>query len=164
MTISQTPPNAPKSLCGCANCAPFAPRRKFLSGSIAALALAGGGLNLLSGRPAAAQTTLEPDEALKELFDGNARFVAQELTAFNDDLHILKDNTIAKQEPFAAVLSCADSRVPVELLSTKASAMSSSRGSQAISVRRRSLRASNTAPARWELGRSSCLAIPAAGR
>ena len=116
MTICQTPPNEPKSLCGCANCAPFAPRRKFLSGSIAALALAGGGLNLLSGRPAAAQTTLEPDEALKELFDGNARFVAQELTAFNDDLHILKDNTIAKQEPFAAVLSCADSRVPVEML------------------------------------------------
>lgn len=116
MTISRTSPNAPTSICGCANCAQFPPRRKFLSGSIAALALAGGGLNLLFGRPAAAQTTLEPDQALKELFDGNARFVAEELTAFNDDLHILKDNTIAKQEPFAAVLSCADSRVPVEML------------------------------------------------
>lgn len=116
MTNNRTLPNAPKSICGCAVCAPFPPRRKFLSGSIAALALAGGGLNLFSGRPAAAQSTLEPDEALKELFDGNARFVAQELTAFNDDLHILKDNTIAKQEPFAAVLSCANSRVPVEML------------------------------------------------
>jgi carbonic anhydrase len=28
----------------------------------------------------------------------------------------LKQNTIEKQEPFAAVLSCADSRVPIELV------------------------------------------------
>ncbi|MGH9675939.1 MAG: carbonic anhydrase [Candidatus Acidiferrum sp.] len=75
-----------------------------------------GGLNLLSARRAAAQTMLEPDDALKALIEGNARFVAQELTSFDDDLHILKDNTIDKQEPFAAVLSCADSRVPIELV------------------------------------------------
>ncbi len=36
--------------------------------------------------------------------------------SFDEDLTILKQNTVAKQEPFAAVLSCADSRVPVELL------------------------------------------------
>ncbi len=116
MTIIPSPPDAPGSICACASCAPFLPRRKFLSGSMAAMALAGGGLDLLSARPAAAQATLDPDEALKQLFDGNGRFVAQELTSFDDDLRILKDNTVAKQEPFAAVLSCADSRVPVELL------------------------------------------------
>jgi carbonic anhydrase len=31
-------------------------------------------------------------------------------------LAILKKNTVEKQEPFASVLSCADSRVPVELI------------------------------------------------
>ncbi len=29
---------------------------------------------------------------------------------------MLKERTVAKQEPFAAILSCADSRVPVELV------------------------------------------------
>ena len=33
-----------------------------------------------------------------------------------EDLSILRQNTVAKQEPFAAVLSCADLRVPVELV------------------------------------------------
>src|SRR5271154_4692696 len=48
--------------------------------------------------------------------DGNARFVAGRLASFDEDLAILKQNTIEKQEPFAALLSCADSRVPVELV------------------------------------------------
>ena len=48
--------------------------------------------------------------------DGNARFVSGGLTSFDEDLAILKQKTVAKQEPFAAVLSCADSRVPVELV------------------------------------------------
>jgi carbonic anhydrase len=33
-----------------------------------------------------------------------------------EDLAILRQYTAEKQEPFAAVLSCADSRVPVELI------------------------------------------------
>jgi len=36
--------------------------------------------------------------------------------SFDEDLAELKQNTAEKQEPFAAVLSCADSRVPVELI------------------------------------------------
>src|SRR5262249_42877375 len=32
-----------------------------------------------------------------------------------EDLRLLKQKTVEKQEPFAAVLSCADSRVPVEI-------------------------------------------------
>ena len=47
---------------------------------------------------------------------GNARFVENNLTSFNEDLTILKQHTVPKQEPFAAVMSCADSRVPVELV------------------------------------------------
>ena len=65
---------------------------------------------------AAAQTSLPPAAAMQALLDGNKRFVAQRLTSFDEDLTILRQNTVAKQEPFAAVLSCADSRVPVELL------------------------------------------------
>jgi carbonic anhydrase len=69
----------------------------------------------LATRPAAAQSTLSPDAALQELLDGNKRYVAQRLTSFDDDLAILRQNNVEKQQPFAAVLSCADSRVPVEI-------------------------------------------------
>ena len=65
---------------------------------------------------AAAQTLLSPDAALQQLVDGNARFTEGRMTSFNEDLSILKAKTVEKQEPFAAVLSCADSRVPVELI------------------------------------------------
>jgi carbonic anhydrase len=47
---------------------------------------------------------------------GNNGFVQGKLASFDEDLAILKEHTVAKQEPFAAVLSCADSRVPVELI------------------------------------------------
>ena len=53
---------------------------------------------------------------MQELIDGNRRFMSGRLNSFDQDLAILKQNTIEKQEPFAAVLSCADSRVPVELI------------------------------------------------
>jgi carbonic anhydrase len=56
------------------------------------------------------------DAALRELMAGNERYVAGKLTSFDLDLQILRDKTVTKQEPFAAVLACADSRVPVELM------------------------------------------------
>ena len=87
------------------------------------IAVAGGatlGLGLASGlgapRHARAQTAITPDEALKALMDGNARFAAGRLTSFQDDLTLLAQKTAEKQEPFAAVLSCADSRLPVEIV------------------------------------------------
>lgn len=77
-----------------------------------------GGLFLASAvaPSAVAQTTLSPGDALDRLMQGNKRYVAKQLTSFNDDLSILRQGTADKQEPFAAVLSCADSRVPVEIL------------------------------------------------
>ena len=66
--------------------------------------------------PALAQSTLTPDAALAELMAGNERFVTRRITSDAQDLAILKQNNAEKQEPFAAVLSCADSRVPVELV------------------------------------------------
>jgi carbonic anhydrase len=66
--------------------------------------------------PVFAQSTLTPDAALAELMAGNERFVTRRITSDAQDLAILKQNNAEKQEPFAAVLSCADSRVPVELV------------------------------------------------
>jgi carbonic anhydrase len=63
-----------------------------------------------------AQSALTPDAALQELMAGNRRFASGHMRAFDQDLAILRQNNIEKQEPFAAVLSCADSRVPVELV------------------------------------------------
>ena len=63
-----------------------------------------------------AQTNLTPEAALQELLAGNRRFASNQLTSIEHDLTILKERTADKQEPFAAVLSCADSRVPVELI------------------------------------------------
>ncbi|TMJ66038.1 MAG: hypothetical protein E6G83_11570, partial [Alphaproteobacteria bacterium] len=62
------------------------------------------------------QTALSPEAALQRLIDGNRRFAEGQLTSFSEDLDILKAKTVEKQEPFAAGLSCADSRVPVELI------------------------------------------------
>lgn len=64
----------------------------------------------------AAQTTMSPEEALQTLIDGNKRFVAGKPTEFDKDIAVIREKTAEKQEPFAAVLSCADSRVPVELV------------------------------------------------
>src|SRR5580698_8111914 len=94
-------------------------RRHFLASSLAGGAvslLAGGAAEELLSPPLLAQSNLTPDEAIKELMEGNARFVDGRLTSFALDLKILKEHTVDKQEPFAAVLSCADSRVPVEIV------------------------------------------------
>jgi carbonic anhydrase len=74
------------------------------------------GLESATPRPLPAQTALNPEAALQELMDGNRRFIAERLTAYEHDLAVLKQHATEKQEPFAAVLSCADSRVPVEMV------------------------------------------------
>jgi carbonic anhydrase len=74
------------------------------------------GLDLVLPQLSQAQSQLTPDAALAELVAGNKRFTSGTMTAHDHDLTILKQHTEEKQEPFAAVLSCADSRVPVELI------------------------------------------------
>jgi carbonic anhydrase len=86
-----------------------------LGGTVAGLVTAAG-IELASPHRVLAQSTLSPDAALKELMDGNQRFTSNRLTAHEHDVAILREHTIEKQEPFAGVLSCADSRVPVELI------------------------------------------------
>jgi carbonic anhydrase len=86
-----------------------------MSGVVAGV-LTGAGIEVAAPRPAVAQSKLSPEAALQALMDGNERFVEQRLTFYKEDLAILKQNTAEKQEPFASVLSCADSRVPVEIM------------------------------------------------
>jgi carbonic anhydrase len=94
-------------------------RRRFLQmtlgGTVAGLAIATG-MELAAPHRVLAQSSLSPDAALKELMDGNQRFTSNRLTAHDHDLAILREHTVEKQEPFAGILSCADSRVPVELI------------------------------------------------
>jgi carbonic anhydrase len=94
-------------------------RRRFfqmaLRGTLAGLVTATG-IEFADPRPVMAQSKLSPDAALQDLIEGNRRFSAHRVTAHEQDLAILKQNTMEKQEPFAAVLSCADSRVPVEMV------------------------------------------------
>src|SRR5580658_7914145 len=93
-------------------------RRRFLqmgvTGAVAGLLT--GGLELALPPEVRAQSALTPDAALAELMAGNQRFITGRMTSNEHDLAILKEKTIDKQEPFAALLSCADSRIPVELI------------------------------------------------
>jgi len=95
------------------------PRRHFLQVAVGSATLgwmARAVTKLRFPQPVFAQSSLTPDAALVQLMAGNKRFTADKMTAYEHDLAILKESTIEKQEPFAAVLSCADSRVPVELI------------------------------------------------
>ena len=110
--------------CACCSDAPERPqythlsRRRLLRASLAgAVASAvGGGLPFALPSPANALAVSSPDEALKLLVDGNQRFADRKLTFYQQDLGWLQQSTLAKQTPFASVLSCADSRVPVEII------------------------------------------------
>jgi len=66
--------------------------------------------------PAIAQNKdLTPDTALQKLLEGNERFVTQKRTNPHQDLERLTE-VAESQAPFAAILSCADSRVPAEII------------------------------------------------
>ena len=86
-----------------------------LSGAVVGVA-AQAGIGLVFPRKSYAQSSLSSDEALHELLTGNQRTVANQLTSIKHDLTVLREHTVDKQEPFAGVLACADSRVPVELV------------------------------------------------
>ncbi|KFL31754.1 carbonic anhydrase [Devosia riboflavina] len=83
-------------------------RRSVLLGGLAALSA--------SALPAFAQEQAapSPDESLQRLLDGNARYVAGQRT--NTDFSVGRASRALTQRPFAAILSCADSRVAPELV------------------------------------------------
>ena len=60
------------------------------------------------------QVALAPNAALKDLLKGNSRYVANNLTKSN--ITKLVEQTTDGQFPKAVILSCIDSRVPVEMV------------------------------------------------
>jgi carbonic anhydrase len=113
------------SACGCGavhsevgSCPERWSRRGLLRSGAALTAglMAGWGAEIALPKIARAQTQMTPDAALQTMMDGNKRFTQGQMTSFNDDLKLLKEKTTESQAPFAGVLACADSRVPVELL------------------------------------------------
>ena len=59
------------------------------------------------------QVDLTPDAVLQDLLEGNARYVANKVT--ESDVPSLVKQTTGGQFPKAVILSCIDSRVPVEM-------------------------------------------------
>ena len=57
------------------------------------------------------QDSISPDKAIEMLKDGNKRFL--EKKELERDLHLQVKDTSGGQFPYAVVLSCIDSRVPV---------------------------------------------------
>ena len=98
---------------------PDSGRRQFLRAALSSAvvgAVAHAAIEIAAPPRVKAQSNMTPEAALQELVAGNKRFAANQLTSIAHDLEILKQHTVEKQEPFAAVLACADSRVPVELV------------------------------------------------
>jgi carbonic anhydrase len=90
-------------------------RRRFL-GAAAATAVAGYAVRLPGESPASTGSLATPDYALQELLAGNARYRAQQPKFRAPDFAAMRASTEAKQTPFACVLACSDSRVPVEII------------------------------------------------
>ncbi len=71
-------------------------------------------LNVATTQTAETQAALTADMAIHLLKDGNARFVSQQ--PIERDLSAQVEQTATGQYPFAAVLSCIDSRIPTEVI------------------------------------------------
>lgn len=61
-------------------------------------------------------TMISPQEAIARLRAGNQRFVSGETNQDQDKYLIRRGDLLDKQEPFAIIIGCSDSRVPAELI------------------------------------------------
>src|SRR5580704_9140261 len=89
-------------------------RRGFLKAAacVASLAIAPRAFAADPKTPPKPQNALTPDAALKRLVDGNARYIAG--TTQRYDFRHEREALSSGQNPFAAILSCADSRIAPE--------------------------------------------------
>jgi carbonic anhydrase len=86
-------------------------RKFFLFGLLSVFLLSFSGSAL-----AAAKSDVSPEAALKMLEQGNQRFVSGKTGKPNQNAKRRVETADKGQNPFAVILSCADSRVPVEVL------------------------------------------------
>ena len=89
------------------------PRRGLLAVSAASLVAGSLAAPALAQTAKPAPNAMTPDQALKRLMDGNARYVAN--APDNKDFSAGRAARAQSQHPFAGLLSCADSRVAPEL-------------------------------------------------
>ena len=88
---------------------------KYGVGAVGVGGAVGLGGDLLGVGGVAAKVVANPDAGIEALTQGNQRFSQQKKKKANSGVFRLRE--VAKgQKPFAAVLGCADSRVPVEIL------------------------------------------------
>jgi carbonic anhydrase len=73
------------------------------------------GIDLLDAPAVNAKQNLTPDAAIDELLQGNKRFSSQKMNQPNRSSFRLRE-VASGQKPFAAILGCADSRVPSEII------------------------------------------------
>jgi carbonic anhydrase len=100
----------------CKQCdTPNVSRRSLFSLGLAATLTAAAFPSLPAWSQAAspAPNAISPDEALKRLQDGNARYAAN--TSMNKDFSAGRAARASAQYPFASIVSCADSRLSPEL-------------------------------------------------
>jgi carbonic anhydrase len=88
-------------------------RRGLLTGGAALLGAAASPFPTAFAQTAMPQNAISPDDALKRIMEGNARYAAN--TAANKDFSAGRAARVTGQHPVAAILSCADSRVAPEL-------------------------------------------------
>jgi carbonic anhydrase len=89
---------------------------KFVAGAIGTGILAArAGAELAAPEPVIAESAMTPDKANTLLIEGNERYVENK-RKFPDQDWMTITRLAAGQEPFAAILGCADSRVPVEIV------------------------------------------------
>ena len=72
-------------------------------------------ISLAASFSAVASGPASPEEAIMALKEGNERFVAGRSAHPNLDLARIRDTSENGQRPFATILGCSDSRVPLEL-------------------------------------------------
>jgi carbonic anhydrase len=89
---------------------------KFVAGAIGTgIIAARAGAELAAPEPVIAENPPNPDRALQMLIDGNQRFVNNMRQNPNQDFTRITQ-VAPSQAPFAAILGCADSRFPAEIL------------------------------------------------
>ena len=97
-------------------------RRDFFRiGGTLALSVASGGIGVVHAAtpPTSAKSThmvRTADEALEKLMNGNKRYVADQQPVHPRRSGDRRRMVAPQQKPFAAILGCADSRVPPEIL------------------------------------------------
>jgi len=88
---------------------------KFVAGAIGTGILAArAGAELAAPQPVIAESAMTPEKAYDLLKDGNKRFVENK-RKFPDQDWMTIAEVAPQQKPFAAILGCADSRVPAEI-------------------------------------------------